>query len=437
MKKVLFLTLIILLILAGCGEKSQSDIFALPEMPEMHSALLETVEEVRHGGFEYAEPRSGFSRYPIQLVDLDGDSENEGIVFLRDVIDTYKTYIYIFEQSDSVFGLFDVIEGSENEIYTISYSKLLDGGGYELIVKWGANDEGSHAVTAYTLTPDGIEKNLSIFAEQFSVSDIDGDGTNELVAVLRRNGHFYADIYAEDDGEIKRKESIHLSENMNSKVIRILSGKISDTENAAFIERESDDGIITDAIVAKNGRFENIIPQGDICGVHALCSDVNNDGVTELPNETEKNNSKDTDRTYIWRKVSSNGTLVPITFTYHSFSDNWYLSLPLEWRRTVFAEKQRIGSERTKINFYTREEIESDEERFIKAPLFSIYVLTGTSRKNIATEDGEFIISERENMLIAGKIASEGYLGEVINEEFIKKAFKNRESDWVSEILFA
>ena len=437
MKKALFFALVILLMLAGCAGDAQSDIFALPEMPETHSALLQTVEEVRLGGFEYAEPKSGFSRHPIQLVDLDGDGENEGIVFLRDITETYKTYIYIFEQSDSVFGLFDIIEGSENEIYTVSYSALLENGGYELIVKWGADDEGSHSVTAYTLTQDGVQKNLSIMAEQFSVSDIDGDGQNELLAVRKSDGQYFADIYAADADEIEKKASIRLSEHKDGKVIRILSGKISDEKNAAFIERRSDDGIITDVVSGKDGFFENVIPSGDVCGVSALCADVNNDGITELPQETEKNDLSDTDRTYVWRRVSGEGILIPTTFTYHSFSDNWYLSLPLEWQSSVFAEKKKIGSERVRIDFFSKEMIDADEDTYIKAPLFSIYVLTGSNRKNIATEDGEFIISERENMLIAGKITSEGYLGEKIDEDFIKKAFKNRESDWASEILFA
>ena len=62
MKKAFVLALLFVLILAGCGEDTQSDIFALPEMPETQGALLETVEQVRLEGFEYAEPRSGINR---------------------------------------------------------------------------------------------------------------------------------------------------------------------------------------------------------------------------------------------------------------------------------------------------------------------------------------------------------------------------------------
>ena len=108
--------------------------FALPEMPEMQKTLIETVDSVRGGGFEYSEPRYGLNRQSLQLMDLDGDGEEEGIAFLRDVTDTYKTYIYIFEKDEQGFTLFDIIEGSEKELYTVSYSDLLGRDGYEIIV---------------------------------------------------------------------------------------------------------------------------------------------------------------------------------------------------------------------------------------------------------------------------------------------------------------
>ena len=105
--------LIFTLLFAGCANSMPTDLFAVPEMSEMHRALLDTVESVRAEGFEYAEPRSGFNRQPLQTMDLDGDGEEEGIVFLRDVVDTYKTFIYVFENSNSAFSVFDIIESDE------------------------------------------------------------------------------------------------------------------------------------------------------------------------------------------------------------------------------------------------------------------------------------------------------------------------------------
>ncbi len=437
MRKICLLALIIIFFFCGCAGESQSEVFALPQMPETHSALLDTVEQVRSEGFEFAEPRSGVNRRPLNLVDIDGDGEEEGIAFLRDVLNSGKTYIYIFEQSDSVFSLFDVIEGNENEIYTVSYSRLLDDKGYELIVKWGADEKSGHALTAYNLTPNGAKKVFDTVAEQYSVSDLDSDGDNELLAVVNKNGHVFADIYTEENGSITRKESVHLSE-YKGRVIRIISGKATADLNAAFIERESNGLIITDVITYKEGRYLNLLPQGNISEIRALSADVNGDAIIEIPRRTSTlQDNSETDRTYLWREIDESGIMHPKTFTYHSFSKNWYLSMPMLWEDTVTMRETRIGNEWIRIDFVTREKIVSDEENFIEAPLFSIHIFTGSNRKTLATQNGRFIIAEREDMIFAGEILSEEYLSKTINADFLKSSFKTRESDWVSEILFA
>lgn len=436
MKKVYLIALIFILLLSGCGGNTQSGIFALPEMPETQSALLETVSQVCLDGFEFAEPRSGVNRYPVQLVDLDGNGEDEGIVFLRDILGSYKTYVYIFEQTDSVFTLFDVIEGREKDIYTVSYSKVLGGDGYELIVKWGAEEKENHSITAHTLTADGMEKTLDISAGQFSVSDISGDGENELLAVAKRDGRVYADIYSENSGEISRVDSVALSQH-EGKVTRILSGKVSDSVNGAFIERESPEGTVTDVITYGDGRYVNILPEGDVCGVRALCADINNDGRIEIPQETEKDGNISTDRTYLWRSIDGNGVVEHTAFTYHSFAENWYLSMPISWSGTVFARRESIDSRMAVVSFFTREEIDNNTESYVEAPLFNVYVCRGSSAAALDSDGENIILAEREDVTFVGEIISTGYLGETIDEGFLKEAFRNRKSDWASEILFA
>ena len=67
MKRICSLILICVFLFSGCGSGTSSDMFAVPEMPEMQSRLIETVESVLGGGFDYSEPRSGLNRQPLQL----------------------------------------------------------------------------------------------------------------------------------------------------------------------------------------------------------------------------------------------------------------------------------------------------------------------------------------------------------------------------------
>ncbi|MBQ8004079.1 MAG: hypothetical protein IJ299_03210 [Oscillospiraceae bacterium] len=436
MKRICTLILICAFLLSGCGSETSSDMFSVPEMPEMQRALIETVESVLGGGFDYSEPRSGLNRQPLQLMDLDGDGEEEGIAFLRDIQETYKTFIYIFENGENGFTLFDIIEGSENELYTVSYSDILGEDGYEIIVEWGADGDGSHPITVYNLGENVTEKVLETSARQYSVSDIDGDGANDFLAVVKRGNALFADVYTAPDGAVKKKDSVPLSGG-DRKILRIKTGMVSPGRNAVFIEREKDDGVVTDVVSYDGNNFVNLLPDGDVCVSRAVCADVTGDGVIEIPKETEKNVLRGiTNRTYRWSAVSDNGTLIPSAFTYHAYSEGWYLLLPTAWSTSVYASRTVTRAGEVAVHFTTREILPGDTEDRIEAPLFSLYILTGGSRDAYAAEEGRFVIAEREDTLFAASIASESYLATQINEEFIKAAFKNIESEWFSEISF-
>ncbi len=436
MKRIYALILICVFLLSGCGSETSSDMFAVPEMPEMQRALIETVESVLGGGFDYSEPRSGLNRQPLQLMDLDGDGEEEGIAFLRDIQESYKTFIYIFENGERGFTLFDIIEGSEKELYTVSYSDILGKNGYEIIVEWGADGDGSHPITVYNLTENATEKLLETSARQYSVSDIDGDGGNDFLAVVKRGGASFADVYTSEDGDLIKRKSIALSPG-DGKILRIKTGMTSPGKNGVFIERESGNGVVTDVIAYLGSDFKNLLPEGDVCASRAACADVTGDGVIEIPKETEKSTLRGlTNRAYRWSTVSENGVLIPSAFTYHSYSEGWYLLLPTSWSGSVTASRTVTRSGEIAVNFSTREILPGDTDEQIEAPLFSLYILTGGSRSAYAAEEGRFIVAEREDTIFAARIASESYLATEINEAFIKSAFKNIESEWFSEISF-
>ena len=436
MKRICSLILICVFLFSGCGSGTSSDMFAVPEMPEMQSRLIETVESVLGGGFDYSEPRSGLNRQPLQLMDLDGDGEEEGIAFLRDIQETFKTFIYIFENGEDGFVLFDIIEGSENELYTVSYSDVLGENGYEIIVEWGDNGDGSRPVTGYDLGDGAAETLLEISAHPYSVSDIDGDGGNDFLAVVKRGERFYADVYTVSGEKLEKRSSAPLASG-NGKILRIKTGMITPGKNGVFIERENGDGVITDVIAYGKDGFVNLLPDGDICVTRAACADVTGDGVLEIPKETERNALRGvTNRTYRWSTVAENGSLIPSAFTYHSYSEGWYLLLPTSWSGSVYASRSVTRAGEIEISFTTRELMQGDTDEAIEAPLFSLYILTGGSREAYAAEEGRFIVAEREDRIFVAEIESESYLATKIDEAFIKSALKNIESEWFSEISF-
>lgn len=435
MKKIYALLLICVFLLAGCGAAT-SDLLAVPEMPQMQKELIDTVDSVLGGGYEYSEPRSGLNRQPIQLMDLDGDGEDEGIAFLRDVAESRKTFIYIFENTPRGFILFDIIEGAKDELYTVSYSDVLGKSGYEIIVEWGLDGDKAHPIMVYDLSVDGAAKILEFEAIQYTVSDIDGDGTNDFLAVAKRGKNTYADVYVAEEGKNLRCVAEIPLVYGEGKLMGLKTGAVMPSKNGVVIERENGDMVLTDIIAHDGEKFLNVLGKTETGIADAGAADVNGDGIIEIPRRI--GNVSDSDKHFFgWSVLNEDKNLVPSSFTYHVYSEGWYLLMPAAWSGAVIAERTAVRSGEVEIRFFTREHMQGDAEEYIKAPLFSIYVLTGDLRDERAAEEGRFIITTRDNTVFAAKIISESYLATDINEDFVKSIFRDIENNWFSEILFA
>ncbi len=430
--------MLLVFLLCGCDMFSSSEMFQKPEIPEQYNNLIRAVDGIMGDDFEYAEPVSGLNRQSLQLMDLNGDGIDEGIAFLRDFTDSYKAYIYIFRERAGEFEMLDIIEGPENTIYTVSYSNLLGIGNFEMIVEWGSGDIAERPLMAYTVSDEGALRILDIGAEQYTVSDIDQDGGNDFIAVTGRNGGRKAEIYRAKNGGMEKLSSVPLAEN-SGQVLRMKSGGAS----GVYIECAAENGgIITNLITSENGEIINAIPNGAFCATRAFCEDVNGDGIIEIPvSLTTDTEVAGTSKCYNWVAYTAGSGLLPKAFTYHSYIENWYISMPFAWSKAVKAERGAVRPGQIAVKFYAEEAAMSgavaDNEERKRLPIFTVYTLTGDMRHEFAAQSGRFIVHEREETVFAAEIHSENYLGTTVDKEFIKSNFKIRESAWISEILFA
>lgn len=436
MRKTAVFLLMLTLLLGGCSERS-SDMFAMPQIPETQEQLIGIVESVLERGYEYSELRSGINRQPLQLMDLDGDGTEEGIAFLRDSVNTYKTFIYIFKRNESGFRLYDIIEGPGNDLLAVSYTDVIGQNGYEIIAEWDSGNPDNKSVRVYNLGETGTELIFDVSAISYAVCDLDGDRAGEFATITRRNNSLYVDIYVPVDGKPRKSKSVPLS-SVGGELVRVKTGNITGEKSGIFIERRVELGTAIDVVAHDGKSFVNIFPDGKVCLSDVRCEDVDGDGIIDIPEEPFESYAENvTNRCYKWKNLTEDGKLAVTAFTYHSFAENWYLLLPISWSQTVYAERTIEKSGCVKVHFSTRESLNNDEGGFFEAPLFSVYVLTGENRKRLANEKRGFVISETDDVIFKGEVISHSYLGTNIDEEFVKSIFKKRESEWLSEILFS
>ena len=106
-KKLALLSLAALfcLLLSGCFVKTVDELYTLPRHSDEYDNLQKAIDSVITADLQYSAPISGQNQQAIQLVDLDGDGEEEAVVFCKSNGDRpLKAYIFDLLLGDDLAG---------------------------------------------------------------------------------------------------------------------------------------------------------------------------------------------------------------------------------------------------------------------------------------------------------------------------------------------
>ena len=390
-------------LLCGCSFKlfkSAEDLYARPQLPEAYQQLENTINTVKSAlDAEDATPISGANPSAIQLLDLDGDGQEESAAaFFRAnaADDPLPLKIYFFRKaSGGEYNVSYVLEGEGNNIYSIAYEDLDGNGRKEVIVSWQLTTQ-ANVLTVYSMSPAGVVELLRVtYNESYNLCNLDGSGCRELVVVQRDvtgEGVGRADYYSVQEGLLTLTSSAPLSENVTD-VLAVRSGQLAGQTPALYVTSECPTGQITDIFTLRDGMFTNITLNGDSRlsndtlrdYTSVSVTDINQDGVLEIPVALVLPNvsgeSSSTYRVIYWRQFDAAGDPTVVCTTYHNVTDGWYLVLPSQWDGQILLERddrQNYRGERAVV-FYHRDE-GGTPEKFL-----TIYYLTGDSMESRTT----------------------------------------------------
>ena len=425
-------------LLSGCtGLRfgSVEELYALPSLPAEYQALEESINALIDEGAEYAAPSSGSNIQPVQLVDLDGDGQEEALAFMRKPAEERPLKIYIFSPEEGGYRRSAVLEGSGSAIFSIVYSDLDGDGRTELVVGWKTASE-VQALTVYTLRSGQPEELLRTPYVKYALVDLNGSGRSELV-VFRADtdGHGLAEMYGWQDGTLALQSSSRISVSMAelSNLGRVTSGALRDGTPALFVVGVVDSSVeITDILTAQDGELRNIVLSG-ITGTSTEVArflslyptDINGDRITEVPVPVLLTGSSEEQSYYRveWRSYDASGAFERAMSAYHSTEDGWYLVLPESWRDRVLVRRE-LGAEESTTVFSYRSGL--DQVDFMK-----ISAVTGNSREIKAVRGGRFILSRRaETIYCAELLAGNADWPSGMTEDELRTAFNLVTEEW-------
>ena len=431
------------LLLSGCGISlprltlNPQELYALPELPAKYTELNGLINDILSSGAEYAAPTSGANIQPVQLVDLNGDGQEEAVAFFRNPNDEKPLKIYIFTAQGDGYVQSDLIEGSGTAIYSIAYRDLDSDGRQELVVGWKATAE-LQVLEVYTQRSGSTEALLRTDYVKYAITDLSEDRRQELV-VLRsgEDGDSVADYYSwQGDGSLSSRSSARISATMAelSQQGRVTQGMLRGDLPVLFVTGVTDQGVaVTDILTLRGGELANIA-LSELTGVTGViapfCSlypmDIDGDGLTEVPCPVPMQTpwEENSYRQIEWSSYDENGVPALVMRTYHDLDDGWYLELPEAWNGQVYVSRSVFASE-SMMTFYTRA---GEEDR----PFLRIIAVTGTGREARAVRGGRFVLSRQPEVIYAAELL-EGNDGweDGVSEEQVRGAFNLIQNEWL------
>ncbi|MGN0985725.1 MAG: hypothetical protein ACI4OU_04450 [Candidatus Enterenecus sp.] len=384
-------------LMAGCGLfKPVDSLYSLPALPEEYSQLQKSIQAVMDElGAEYASISYGSNTSIIQLLDMDGNGDQEtAAVFLRvPGAEEKPLRVCLFHRGDDgSYQLTHTLQGDGLYIYSVAYVDLTGDGMREIIVSWQLSTR-VYALSAYQITPTGANELMNTsYNERYLATDFDEDGHSEILVFQQHSTEGEsnrAEYYRYQDGIMTMVSAAPLSDSMVD-VTGARAGRLSDGTLAVYVTCDAENGVLTDILVLDQGNLRNVTRDSErgvsLTTLRAYtdvsATDINRDGVLEipLPMPAPSLNPDNPSSYYFiyWRQFDSSGTPAVVSATYHSTVDGWYFTLPNSWtgKITVGRDDSRsFRGERAVIFYYW-----PNPEEGSPLPFLTIYRLTGDNR---------------------------------------------------------
>lgn len=431
-KRIWILLLTAALLLTGCSMRTAEQLYSPPkrsaDYDNLQSAIDKAMEELA-----YCAPLSGENQQPVQMADLDGDGQQEYLLFAKSA-QKRPLQILVFRKMEDGYVLTDTVKSNGNSFDLVEYVDMDDKPGVEIVVGRQVSDQVTRSASVYTMNKGVLEQVLSVNYSKLLAVDLDNNGVSKLMVI--RPGETDTDngvveLYTLVDGILQRSNEVSMSRPAD-KIKRMITGKLYGGGLAVYLASTVDDtALITDVYTVRDGLLTNVTVSSEsgtsiqtLRNFYVYADDIDNDGVVELPSLlTMKpvDGTVDDERYHMirWYAMTPDGFEVDKLHTFHNFEGGWYMHLSgeLTSRMTV----RRTGSD---FEFYLWDEAYKTNEK-----MMTVYTFTAQNREEQAVSDGRFVLLRTESTVYAASMTDAATsLG--ITRDNVIYSFRMIQQDW-------
>lgn len=430
--KKLVLVLTAALLLTGCT-RTVDQMYCLPKRSDAYNNLQSSIDSAM-SGLEYCAPLSGENRQTVQMADMDGDGEDEYLLFAKSNQEERPLRILVFRKVEGSFENVDTVECNGTAFDLIEYVDMNGDGGMEIVAGRQLSDQVIRSASVYTYRNGELEQILTANYTKFLTADLNEDGLGDLFLLgpgLTETDNGVAELYSMGSGIMERYNEVDMSQPVD-KLKRILVGKLEGGQAAVYTAcTVGDTALVTDAYTLKDGLLSNVsfsVESGTgvqtMRNFYVYADDIDDDSVVELPCLIEMKPLADTEITDTnqlirWYAMTPDGIEINKMYTYHNFVGGWYMQLSGDW-----AQRVSVTTYGNHFVFYVW-----DQAYLTCEKIMTVYVLSGQNRIEQARESDRFVLFETDSVVYSAALESD-VAAYGIDQETVKKSFRLIHEDW-------
>lgn len=398
--------------LAGCTFGGSVDLLLSPpklseEQNAVYSALVKSV------GYDIKlqYPRAGDHRSAFVFANIDGEPDDEAIVFYEKSAETEgegNVRINIIDRVDGKWVSVYDHAGAGTGIDRIIFSDMGGGGAASMIIGYTLLS-GEKSASVYSYRDGRIFTDYSDSYSTMFATDITRSGAEELV-LIRPSGQLKKAALTlvsrnTEDGSAAEISTVALDENA-SDFVNIVYGYVSADMPAIFIDGLSGRQLTTEIVYSLNDTLRNPLYLGESSLIENtkrqagfLCTDIDLDGIIEIPTRkpfpgysAEERNGQET-RSAVFStdwNIFDNYSIVKKYSSYYNAADGYCFILPSRWDGMVTV---KIDSATGDAVFYKyRTDLTNSTTELMRI------AAVGDSRKGALLEDGYMQIKSNNNI---------------------------------------
>lgn len=297
------LILAVMLVMLVSAFKPINSLIKPPKVEGENLDIQVAFEKYAGNNYLLKQPIKGDYRSAYTFIDLDGDDDNEVIVFYSDTSEIDIVRMNVLDKVNDEWESIADFKSLHNQIQEIEFADLNGDKYKEIIVGWATyQDDYSKLMSVYKISSVSDEVSIeSVFDDSYSlfrVIDIDCDGKKDILNLkyfaTGNSAEYRAAYLSYETNGIIEKGSTVLDRSISS-VTAVTSDYTKDSNiRRIYIDGyKVDSGMATDCFSwdGENNEFRRYLIDGMTVSAvtsrstSVMSADINSDGVIEMPTE--------------------------------------------------------------------------------------------------------------------------------------------------------